>query len=81
MQLPVLGVPVQSKALAIKIPLSIVQMPAGIRQDACYRSARAKNAALSAAIILASSDTSLQERLQSFRSHRPSKCSILATKT
>lgn len=69
-QLPVLGVPVQSKALSGQDSLlSIVQMPAGIPVMAlAIGVAGAKNAALSAAAILALSDTSLQERLQSFRS-------------
>lgn len=69
-QLPVLGVPVQSKALSGQDSLlSIVQMPAGIPVMALAIGVPgAKNAALSAAAILALSDTSLQERLQSFRS-------------
>ena len=61
-QLPVLGVPVQSKALSGQDSLlSIVQMPAGIPVMAlAIGVAGAKNAALSAAAILALSDTSLQ---------------------
>ena len=69
-QLPVLGVPVESKVLSGQDSLlSIVQMPAGIPvMTLAIGVAGAKNAALSAAAILALGDTSLKERLQSFRS-------------
>ena len=69
-QLPVLGVPVESKALSGQDSLlSIVQMPAGIPvMTLAIGIAGAKNAALSAAAILALNDSSLKERLQSFRS-------------
>ena len=69
-QLPVLGVPVESKALSGQDSLlSIVQMPAGIPvMTLAIGMAGAKNAALSAAAILALNDFSLKERLQSFRS-------------
>ena len=69
-QLPVLGVPVESKALSGQDSLlSIVQMPAGIPvMTLAIGMAGAKNAALSAAAILALNDSSLKERLQSFRS-------------
>ena len=69
-QLPVLGVPIESKALSGQDSLlSIVQMPAGIPvMTLAIGMAGAKNAALSAAAILALNDSSLKERLQSFRS-------------
>ena len=69
-QLPVLGVPVESKALSGQDSLlSIVQMPAGIPvMTLAIGTAGAKNAALSAAAILSLSDFSLKERLRSFRS-------------
>ena len=69
-QLPVLGVPIESKALSGQDSLlSIVQMPAGIPvMTLAIGTAGAKNAALSAAAILALNDSSLKERLQSFRS-------------
>lgn len=68
-RLPVFGVPVQSKALSgLDSLLSIVQMPAGVPVPtlAIGRSG-AVNAALSAAAVLALSDTGLRERLEAFR--------------
>jgi len=67
--LPVLGVPVQSKALnGMDSLLSIVQMPAGIPVGTlAIGEAGAKNAALLAAAILATSDAALSKRLQAFR--------------
>lgn len=67
--LPVLGVPVQSKALSGQDSLlSIVQMPAGIPvMTLAIGVAGAKNAALSAAAILALHDSELCERLKAFR--------------
>lgn len=67
--LPVLGVPVQSKALSgMDSLLSIVQMPAGIPVPTlAIGRAGAVNAALSAAAILGLSDPALQERLVQFR--------------
>ncbi|MEC8190286.1 MAG: 5-(carboxyamino)imidazole ribonucleotide mutase [Verrucomicrobiota bacterium] len=69
-QLPVIGVPVESKVLSGQDSLlSIVQMPAGIPvMTLAIGVAGAKNAALSAAAILALGDSSLKKRLQSFRS-------------
>jgi 5-(carboxyamino)imidazole ribonucleotide mutase len=67
--LPVLGVPVESKALSgMDSLLSIDQMPAGnpVGTLAIGR-AGAVNAALLAAAILAGSDTALAERLRRFR--------------
>ena len=67
--LPVLGVPVQSKALSGQDSLlSIVQMPAGIPvMTLAIGVAGAKNAALSAAAILALNDPALSQRLKDFR--------------
>ena len=70
--LPVLGVPVQSKALSGQDSLlSIVQMPAGIPvMTLAIGVAGAKNAALSAASILSLSDKGIRERLKAFRTNQ-----------
>lgn len=70
--LPVLGVPVQSKALSgWDSLLSIVQMPAGIPVGTlAIGEAGAKNAALMAAAILALGDDDLSQRLQDWRAAR-----------
>jgi len=67
--LPVLGVPVQSKALSgLDSLLSIVQMPGGIPvATLAIGEAGAKNAGLLAAQILALSDAALGQRLAAFR--------------
>ena len=67
--LPVLGVPVQSKALSgMDSLLSIVQMPAGIPVGTmAIGKAGAVNAALFAAAILAGTDRALAARLQAYR--------------
>ena len=67
--LPVLGVPVQSKALSgMDSLLSIVQMPAGIPVGTlAIGAAGAKNAALLAISILAKSRPELREKLHEFR--------------
>ena len=67
--LPVLGVPVQSKALSGKDSLlSIVQMPAGVPVGTlAIGEAGAVNAALLAAGILALSDADLSHRLVAYR--------------
>ena len=67
--LPVLGVPVQSKALSGQDSLlSIVQMPAGIPVGTlAIGEAGATNAGLLAAAILAITDEALAQRLQTFR--------------
>lgn len=64
--LPVLGVPVQSKALkGMDSLLSIVQMPGGIPvATLAIGTAGAKNAGLLAARILATEDSSLRDRLR-----------------
>ena len=67
--LPVLGVPVESKALkGMDSLLSIVQMPGGIPVATfAIGVAGAKNAALHAAAILALSDKALAKRLSQWR--------------
>ncbi|MCW1429093.1 5-(carboxyamino)imidazole ribonucleotide mutase [Novosphingobium sp. JCM 18896] len=66
---PVLGVPVQSKALSGQDSLlSIVQMPAGIPVGTlAIGEAGATNAGLLAAAILAGNDAALAERLKAYR--------------
>ncbi|OYU00943.1 MAG: 5-(carboxyamino)imidazole ribonucleotide mutase [Sphingomonadaceae bacterium PASS1] len=68
-RLPVLGVPVQSKALdGMDSLLSIVQMPAGIPVGTlAIGKAGATNAALLAAAMLANNDTALASRLDAWR--------------
>lgn len=67
--LPVLGVPVESRALkGLDSLLSIVQMPGGIPVPTfAIGSAGAKNAGLTAASILALSDTAVGEKLAGWR--------------
>lgn len=67
--LPVIGVPVQSKALSgLDSLLSIVQMPAGVPvATVAIGSAGAKNAALLAASILAVQDEVLRQKLHAYR--------------
>ncbi len=67
--LPVLGVPVQSKALdGMDSLLSIVQMPAGIPVGTlAIGKSGAINAALLGAAILATTDSALAERLAAWR--------------
>jgi 5-(carboxyamino)imidazole ribonucleotide mutase len=68
-RLPVLGVPVQSKALdGMDSLLSIVQMPAGIPVGTlAIGKAGAANAALLAAAMLANNDPALAEKLTAWR--------------
>ena len=68
-RLPVLGVPVQSKALSgMDSLLSIVQMPKGIPVGTlAIGEAGAVNAALLAAAILATTDPALAARLDAYR--------------
>ncbi len=67
--LPVLGVPMQSKSLGgMDSLLSMAQMPGGIPVGTlAIGSAGAKNAALLAAAILATSDEKIRQSLESFR--------------
>ena len=67
--LPVLGVPVESKALkGMDSLLSIAQMPAGVPVGTlAIGRAGAVNAALLAASIVALDDAALSERLQAYR--------------
>ena len=71
-QLPVLGVPVESKALSgMDSLLSIVQMPAGVPVGTlAIGKAGASNAALLAAAILATADSALAQRLESWRARQ-----------
>ncbi|MBO8477772.1 MAG: 5-(carboxyamino)imidazole ribonucleotide mutase [Bacteroidetes bacterium] len=65
--LPVIGVPVKSRALnGLDSLLSIVQMPGGV-PVATVAINGAKNAALIAASILALQDSGIAERLEKFR--------------
>lgn len=68
--LPVLGIPVESKALkGLDSLLSIAQMPAGVPVGTlAIGEAGAKNAALLAISILSNSRPELRKKLQSFRS-------------
>jgi 5-(carboxyamino)imidazole ribonucleotide mutase len=77
---PVLGVPVQSKALSGVDSLhSIVQMPKGIPVATCaIGDAGAANAALFAVAMLANEDAALSARLQAFRKAQAEK--VLAMK-
>ena len=67
--LPVLGVPIESKALkGMDSLLSIVQMPGGVPVATfAIGESGAKNAALHAAAILALSDKALAKRLSAWR--------------
>jgi 5-(carboxyamino)imidazole ribonucleotide mutase len=71
-ELPVLGVPVESKALSgVDSLYSIVQMPAGVPVGTlAIGKAGAINAALFAASILALNDKALAERLAAWRKQR-----------
>ncbi len=74
-RLPVLGVPVQSKALnGMDSLLSIAQMPAGIPVGSmAIGRAGAVNAALLAAAILANNDTTIAASLDAYRSSQTDK--------
>src|SRR5579871_1378957 len=73
--LPVLGVPVESKALkGMDSLLSIVQMPGGVPVGTlAIGKAGAQNAALLAASILANHDPALREKLRTFREEQAAK--------
>jgi len=78
--LPVLGVPIESKALkGLDSLLSIAQMPAGVPVGTfAIGSAGAKNAALLTIAILANSRPDLRKKLHSFRSKQTKN--VLKTK-
>ncbi len=78
--LPVLGVPVESKALkGLDSLLSMAQMPAGVPVGTlAIGQAGAKNAALLAVAILANSRPELRNKLHDFRSNQTK--SVLKTK-
>lgn len=69
---PVLGVPIQSRALnGLDSLLSIVQMPAGVPVATfAIGDAGAKNAALFAAAMLAPDHPDVAAQLQAFRQHQ-----------
>lgn len=71
-RVPVLGVPVQSRALSGVDSLhSIVQMPAGVPVATfAIGAAGARNAALFAAAMLATTDGAVRERLDAFRARQ-----------
>ena len=78
--LPVIGVPVQSKALSgLDSLLSIVQMPAGV-PVATVAIGNGKNAGLLAVQILGASDPALQKQILSFKAAQ-AKESRAKTKT
>ncbi len=70
--LPVIGVPIKSRTLnGVDSLLSIAQMPAGIPVlTMSIGDAGAKNAALSAAAILANHDTDIAQALSAFRAQQ-----------
>jgi 5-(carboxyamino)imidazole ribonucleotide mutase len=77
--LPVLGVPIHSKLQGLDSLLSIAQMPAGIPVGTlAIGEAGAKNAALLAAAILATSDAKIRKNLEAFR--RKQSEAVLAAK-
>ena len=66
--LPVLGVPIQSKLQGLDSLLSTAQMPGGIPVGTlAIGDAGAKNAALLAVAILATSDKTIRQKLEAFR--------------
>ena len=73
--LPVLGVPVETKALrGLDSLLSIVQMPGGVPvATLAIGNAGAKNAALLAVSILANSRPPLRQKLKDFREQQKRK--------
>lgn len=70
--LPVLGVPIKSKALkGLDSLLSIVQMPGGVPVGTlAIGEAGAKNAALLAASILGTADEAVMTRLEAYRAQQ-----------
>ena len=79
--LPVLGVPVRSRALSgLDSLLSIVQMPGGVPVGTlAIGTSGARNAGLLAARILALSDPGLAERVRAFREDQTA--AVAATRT
>jgi 5-(carboxyamino)imidazole ribonucleotide mutase len=79
--LPVVGVPIESKALqGIDSLLSIVQMPAGVPvATVAIGKAGATNAALLACSILGLKHPELSKAIQSFRSNQTEKVLSLPT--
>ena len=73
--LPVLGVPIESKSLkGLDSLLSMVQMPGGIPVGTlAIGSAGAKNAAILAASIVATSDEKIRKNLEIFRKNQSEK--------
>lgn len=69
---PVIGVPVQSRALnGLDSLLSIVQMPAGVPvATMAIGRAGAINAALQAILILGNEDPELRDKMRAFRAQR-----------
>ncbi len=77
--LPVLGVPMNSALNGLDSLLSIAQMPGGIPVGTlAIGSAGAKNAALLAAAILATSDEKIRKKLEAFRTKQTE--TVLAAK-
>jgi 5-(carboxyamino)imidazole ribonucleotide mutase len=77
--LPVLGVPIQSKLQGLDSLLSTAQMPGGIPVGTlAIGEAGAKNSALLAAAILATSNTTIRQKLEAFR--RKQSEAVLAAK-
>jgi 5-(carboxyamino)imidazole ribonucleotide mutase len=77
--LPVLGVPIQSKLQRLDSLLSTAQMPGGIPVGTlAIGDAGAKNAALLAVAILATTDKKLRQRLEEFRKEQSE--SVLSAK-
>lgn len=77
--LPVLGVPIQSKLQGLDSLLSTAQMPGGIPVGTlAIGDAGAKNAALLAVAILATTDKKLRQKLEAFRKKQSE--SVLAAK-
>ena len=80
--LPVLGVPVKSRALSgLDSLLSIVQMPGGVPVGTlAIGDSGAKNAALMAASILALQDSDLSQRLEAWRAKQTDSVGLDPTK-
>ena len=80
--LPVLGVPVETKALSgMDSLLSIVQMPAGVPVATfAIGNAGAKNAALFAAEILSLENKSMRDTLASWRLQQSDKVALYPSK-